>query len=300
MITSSSALPFIYASYSIPSEKRPDHNEDSLVLDPAYGLAAVLDGVGGSASGELASQTAAQALQSGWQQLCEQFRRDDALLLSCSDVDPSAQIAALVEEVHWQVRATSAQNIATLAEQGLYREDIATTLALVAICLTEAEPSYTLIHASVGDSRVYRLRDGREIVCLTRDDSYLMQQVRMNILSMELAAHIDQAENIDQLSDDEFAYFNKRHTITQALGDYKPPEVHVAETQLLPGDRILLCTDGIHDNLTDREIETILREAQAEEAAQRLVMSASRISQQDIMRAKRDDMTALVITYPLH
>jgi protein phosphatase len=83
------------------------------------------------------------------------------------------------------------------------------------------------------------------------------------------------------------------------LGGPFPPEIHIDQTLVSIGDRILLCTDGIHDNLTDLEIEAILRKAPRNAAARLLVESAllrSREERQTNIRAKPDDMTAIVLT----
>ncbi len=62
---------------------------------------------------------------------------------------------------------------------------------------------------------------------------------------------------------------------------------------------MLLCTDGIHDNLTDEEIENILRHTPRNLAARYLVdhsLLRSRQERQATIRAKPDDMTAVVMT----
>jgi PPM family protein phosphatase len=83
------------------------------------------------------------------------------------------------------------------------------------------------------------------------------------------------------------------------LGGPYPPDIHSDQVPITIGDRILLCTDGIHDNLTDLEIEAILRKAPRNAAARQLVEYAllrSREERQVIIRAKPDDMTAIVMT----
>lgn len=75
--------------------------------------------------------------------------------------------------------------------------------------------------------------------------------------------------------------------------------MHVGQTTLNAGDRVLLCTDGIHDNLTDAEIEVILRKSARTTAAKVLLRETIERSQQDTkvcLRAKKDDMSAIVIT----
>ncbi len=73
--------------------------------------------------------------------------------------------------------------------------------------------------------------------------------------------------------------------------------MHVGQFVLSPDDRILLCTDGIHDNLTDDEIEEVLRTRTRTTVAKALVQqSITRSLQDEAIRAKKDDMSAIVVT----
>ncbi|MDQ6661962.1 MAG: SpoIIE family protein phosphatase, partial [Chloroflexota bacterium] len=101
------------------------------------------------------------------------------------------------------------------------------------------------------------------------------------------------------LSDTELNYFRLRGGITQALGGPVPPTIHIDSISISPGDRVLLCTDGIHDNLTDEEIEEILRTGPRTTVARILVERSIERSHQErdsTIRAKPDDMSAVVLT----
>ena len=93
--------------------------------------------------------------------------------------------------------------------------------------------------------------------------------------------------------DDDTALVERRNKITCAVGWTDFPRIQTCSLALLPGDRILLCTDGVHDNLTDQEIEEVLRGTD-EASAQRLVSTAYHRSQQTHFRAKQDDISAIV------
>ena len=154
--------------------------------------------------------------------------------------------------------------------------------------------------AHVGDSRIYLLREHESLVRLTRDDGLLATLIQSQTISEMDALRIDQATDASQLSETGLVFFNKRYGVTQMLGDEQPPTIHVQQTPLLPGDRILLCSDGIHDNLLDQEIEELLRNSASEAVARLLVESAVLRSHQDsttTIRAKLDDVSALVIMY---
>jgi protein phosphatase len=156
-----------------------------------------------------------------------------------------------------------------------------------------------MIYAHVGDSRIYLLRENESLKRLTVDDGLLGRLVENDLVSEEDALRIDQTMNVEQLTDVELSYFRLRGGITQALGGPLPPMIHVDSTPVYPGDRILLCTDGIHDNLTDAEIEEIVRATPRFAIARLLVERAierSRQERSETIRAKPDDMSAIVLT----
>jgi PPM family protein phosphatase len=295
------AYPLAIAQYSVASDRHPERNEDSLVVDRQQSLVAVFDGVGGSKAGEIASQIAALVIRKGWKRAFRaiQPRRNTPHILERGDLhNLRLQLVSLVEEAHVSIRSAGTQLTAPDSEQRVGTEDQATTVALVVFYRQPQASEYTMVYLWVGDSRVYLLRKGEELVCLTRDDSYLTQLVQDHILTEADALRIDQAERSSDLSEPELAYFHKRNSITQALGDIHPVTIHIDQTTIKPGDRILLCTDGIHDNLINTQIEDIMKNAARTSAARLLVELAARTSRQDkseMIRAKPDDMTAIVI-----
>ncbi|MCH8926013.1 MAG: hypothetical protein IH924_07745, partial [Proteobacteria bacterium] len=100
-------------------------------------------------------------------------------------------------------------------------------------------PFGTLAH--VGDSRVYRLRDG-QLDRLTRDHSWVEEQIRVGALS-ETAARRHPWRNI----------------VTRALSGSEDLEVDIQEVALQSGDRLLLCSDGVFTVLDDDQISEVLR-----------------------------------------
>jgi protein phosphatase len=118
-------------------------------------------------------------------------------------------------------------------------------------------------------------------------------------VSQEQAHTIDQAMSITELTEEELGYFKMRGGITQALGSPVPPTIHTGSVQVSEGEYILLCSDGIHDNLSDREIQSLLGTHPSYGSAKKLVQYALNRSQEDFdntIRAKPDDMTALLIS----
>jgi protein phosphatase len=81
--------------------------------------------------------------------------------------------------------------------------------------------------AHVGDSRVYRWRQG-ELQQVTQDHSWVGEQVRAGVLS-----------------DADARRHPWRNVVTRALSGGEDPDVEIAEVQLEPGDRLLVCSDGL-------------------------------------------------------
>lgn len=288
------ALPhFLFAHRTIACERHPDRNEDSILVDTLGGLAAVFDGVGGSAAGEIASQTAAHAAHQTWKHILEQQqrgRKKPAFLENCDTFNLCTILEQLIQVADERVRTEGARRAGT--------DDLATTVALAAFCRQSETKDYTMAYAHVGDSRIYLLREQEPLKRLTSDDGLLAKLVENQIINETDALRIDQAIHADQLSDTEISYFRLRGGITQALGGPLPPTIHIDQIPIHPGDRVLLCTDGIHDNLTDEEIEDILRKGPRTSAARVLVERSIQRSQErnKTVRAKPDDMSAIVLT----
>ena len=289
--------PLIFTAHSVASERHPQRNEDSFIADQESGLAGVFDGVGVPAHATIsASQRAARVLLQEWKQFMLQKQPEHTFLtLGPQDtgIDLKATLSKMAEEANSQIRAANKRKLFHKAEPQ------ATTMVLAALCRQLNVREYLMAFVSVGDSRIYLLREHQTLTCLTRDDGYLTQLVERQTITEADALRCDQATHPDQLSEAELSYFRRRSELFQVLGA-SHLTIHSHHTRLLPGDHILLCSDGIHDNLTNDEIEEVLRQRDAPTMAQTLVERAllrSREARSVTMRAKPDDMTAVVITY---
>lgn len=287
-------LPLKAVGYSLACERHPLRNEDSFLIDKHSGLAAVFDGVGGSAAGEIAAQTSRRATLHAWHEAQQQLYQGPipgAQLVDYDAADFCAILQHVVEQADEHVRTEGARLAGT--------DDLATTVAIALFCQKPATNEFIMIYAHVGDSRVYMLPENQPLKRLTTDDGLLGRLIENQMVTEEDAMHIDQAMRAEDLSDIELSYFRLRGGITQALGGPLPPTIHIDEVPVAIGDRILLCTDGIHDNLTDAEIESILKQAPRHAAARHLVEHALVRSREErfiTIRAKPDDMSAIVIT----
>jgi protein phosphatase len=132
---------------------------------------------------------------------------------------------------------------------------------------------------------------------LTEDDGYFPFAIQKGWLSQENSVRIEQAMHTFSLSEEDLKHFHLRNKITCAVG-WSDFQAHTGTLPLLDGDHLLFCTDGIHDNLTDLEIEAALKKGPMATSARRLVYTAHRRShQQGHLRAKPDDISAVVACY---
>lgn len=111
--------------------------------------------------------------------------------------------------------------------------------------------------AHVGDSRCYLIRQGRAAV-LTKDHTLVGEQVRMGLISEEEAAHSE-----------------KRHLLSRSLGAEMVVNTEIDEHQVLPGDILLLSSDGLHSSLRAQEIAAMVGETyHLQQAATTLISRA--------------------------
>lgn len=111
---------------------------------------------------------------------------------------------------------------------------------------------------------------------------------------------VDQAESRDDLRGDErlVDLFENRHLISGALGDGNY-SIQSGVREIKPGLKIVLTSDGIHDNLTEWSIGLIVGNL-FNDPAKALVDEAYRYSREKHFRSKADDMSAVVVEIPLY
>ena len=110
----------------------------------------------------------------------------------------------------------------------------------------------------VGDSRCYLIRRGQAEV-LTQDHTLVGEQVRMGILTREEAAESE-----------------RRHVLSRSLGANMVVNVELNEHQLLPGDVLLLSSDGLHGSVTAKEIAILTGQLHDLDDAARALISLAR------------------------
>ncbi len=203
-----------------------EHNEDSYVVAPDLGLYVVCDGMGGHAGGEVASRIAAETITD--------FVRNHNGGHWPFGQEPDAPEA---DNLLRNAALLANQRITERIEAEPWLARMGTTMVSA---LIGGEGRLHL--ANVGDSRGYLWRGGA-LRQLTSDHSWVNEQVRRGVLSRA------EAEN-----------HPLKNVITRALGAREAMAVDLVSEDLQPGDRVLLCSDGLTGMLDDEAIAMILGE----------------------------------------
>lgn len=204
------------------------------------------DGMGGEASGEVASQTAVIDMEQYNGRIVENFN-DDSIL-----------------------EAIFSANDKVCEKMAELKKYIGTTLVILAF------KNENVIIANVGDSRAYLFRS-EELNQLTVDDTEAQRLV-----------------NAGEISSSESMKIPEKHKLTQHLGiprDEMIIEPHFCHLHVKNGDRVLLCSDGLTDMVTEDEIKNIMFKTQStEECVDKLVQTA-------IDNGGKDNVTVVVLDF---
>lgn len=239
--------------------RKRKHNEDNFLIDKKLSLFAVADGMGGHASGEIASQIAVSNFRAAIEE-----RRPllDAYLRHDEKVKTQDILAAL----ETTVQATGL----TIFERGQKEREkrgMGTTLSAL---LLLGERAFI---AHVGDSRVYLVRQG-QVVQLTEDHSLVNELIRHGKVTRESLASSP--------------YASYKNAVTRALGVYETTQVDTVDLEVLPGDQFLICSDGLHSYLQDKDIINFLSDDHVTVIPQKLVDHANQ-------GGGHDNITAVIL-----
>lgn len=247
----------ISAGLSDVGRKRP-HNEDSMFADDAIGLYIVADGVGGHAKGEVASAEAVEQIVL-WMR-----GRDSQVAIAAYLADPGERTLRVLRRVVESGVQSACYMVFGMAEQDPERKGMSTTISALMVV-----GEIGLI-GQVGDSRVYRMRDG-EVGQLTEDHTLINYKLKRGLITAEEAA-ASPGKNV----------------ITRAVGHKDYVEVDTLEVDIRPGDRFLLCSDGLHGYVEQLELPELMSCEPLSEGAQRLIDLANE-------RGGKDNITALLV-----
>jgi protein phosphatase len=216
------------------------NNEDNFGYDSRYGIFVVCDGMGGQAAGEVASKM-------GVDILLDYFRH----------LGPVPQAGSPTEGA--SSGATSLANAINLANRSIYqagqqengRSGMGSTIVAALV------RGNALAIAHVGDSRIYLIRQGA-IQQLTQDHSLVMEQVRRGYITLEQAQQ-SEMQNI----------------ILRALGSEEAVEPDIEDLVAMPGDVLLMTSDGLTRHVRDEEIlQMVTASADLNRACNTLVQAA--------------------------
>ncbi len=202
------------------------HNEDNFTCLDEDHLYVVADGMGGHASGEVASQMAIDTLR-------EFFRATTA--------DPEATWPYKMDKSrgYEENRLITSIKLANLRiYEAAQRDAKLRGMGTTAVGILVVEDGVLIAH--VGDSRVYRVRGGK-MEQLTEDHSLLNDYIKMK-----------------RLSEEEIANFPHKNVIVRALGMKETVKVDTQLDKPQPGDIYVLCSDGLCGPASDEEIEEIV------------------------------------------
>lgn len=231
-------------------------NQDHYGWWPELGLFVVADGMGGHNAGEVASHLAVETIHG--------FIKESA---TSSDITWPFGL-----EVASSIETNRLTTAVRLANRKIYndgsnnpeRSGMGTTVVAALV----AGNRITLV--SVGDSRIYRYRNGT-LEQLTRDDTWLA-----SVLGESGAEEADPEHPL-------------RHVLTNVVGTKDDVRPGAREEQIEAGDRFVLCTDGVHGKLDAQSLTSVLHgSASAADGAANLVREA-------ITRGTTDNATAIVI-----
>jgi protein phosphatase len=232
-----------FASVSDPGLKR-SNNEDSAITDTEIGLALVADGMGGYKAGEVASAIAAKVVLDDLRAARNrhQFRRIEGDETESREV---AVLRAAIESANLHIFET--------ARRAPQCRGMGTTI----VAALFSNSRITVAH--VGDSRLYRLREGH-LEQVTNDHSLMQELIDKGFYSVA-----------------EAEASTPKNLVTRALGIEETVTVDVQEMTTAPGDVFLLCSDGLTDMVSDKEIRGTLERSggQLERAARALIELAN-------------------------
>jgi serine/threonine protein phosphatase PrpC len=239
--------------------KKREVNEDNFLVDKKLSLFIVADGMGGHASGEIASHLAVHEFRNtveAGRDVVDRFTRD------ATSVRPQEILMLLEHAVQ-----TAGQTIYQKGQLEPEKRGMGTTTSALLIAGDRG------FIAHVGDSRVYMVRAG-QVVQLTEDHSLINELIRRGRITRE---------NLD-----DSPYKAYKNAVTRAVGVYETVQGDTIDFEILPGDQFLLCSDGLHAYLTEQQILDFLKSEDIAGLPQKLVDHAN-------AGGGHDNITAVVV-----
>lgn len=228
-----------------------EHNEDAWQALEALDFYVLADGMGGHQAGEVASQQTVSIL-------CEMM---EEVLKSPNKGRTAKDIAIMLRLAIVETN----RRVYKLAQQDPSLKGMGTTLCCFLV------HGYQVIYAHLGDSRIYRMRNGA-LEQLTKDHSLYSQMKEKG-----------------ELTEEELKKSSFKNVVTKCVGTGWLVDPAIAMDALHPGDRLMMCSDGLTDMVPDSAIETILAEwPEVDQSTHNLVDAA-------LMRGGYDNITVVMV-----
>lgn len=206
------------------------HNEDYIVVDPELGLFLVCDGMGGHASGEVASESAARAVQ----------RHVASQVHLLNEFDGSPKACEAIEQVLREAIQGASAEVFDLARGAQGRHGMGTTCIAVITATTPAG-AVKGIMGHVGDSRMYLVRNA-QVWQLSHDHTFFNDAVRNGMMSHDEAKASPWA-----------------NMVTRGVGIQRSVAVDTLVFDIVENDTLLLCSDGLTAYVQDHyEIASVV------------------------------------------
>ena len=244
----------IHSSGQSDVGRRRPHNEDAFLCDDDLGLYIVCDGVGGNAKGEVASAESVDLVLS-W---VKRSRKTLDAFAAAPTEEKSGQVRRLLESAV----QSACYMVFGMGQLDPRQKGMSSTLSSLLVASSKA------FIAQVGDSRVYLSRDGKTVQ-LTEDHTLINFRLKLGLITPEEAA-TSPGKNV----------------ITRAVGHQDYVEVDTIDLDVQPGDRFMLCSDGLHGYLEDGEVDGFLQGDRQSVVTQLIDMAND--------RGGRDNITVVV------
>jgi PPM family protein phosphatase len=243
--------------------RQRDHNEDNFLIDKKLRLFMIADGMGGHAAGEVASSIAVHEIRdavNARRELLDRYRVDD----------PTVQGYEVLQVLEHAVQSACAA-VHARAQADADKRGMGTTATVLLVAGAGDHLRGFIAH--VGDSRVYLARQNQSHV-LTEDHSLMNELVRRGKLNRE------QIETSP--------YKQYKNAVTRAVGVYASVEVDTFDFDILPGDRFLLCSDGMYAYVDDDVLPKQLGDGDVKDVPKKLIERAN-------AGGGHDNITAVVV-----